>query len=528
MCQNNRRLSHHRRTSVRFLFRSNSELELGEFGAFGSRLGPALKAGYCVNVVPLTKRAAKQSKDRTRQATVTLPTTRQYTLFTLDENRAATHPYISMYAIETKKRKFDRILDSIQDHSASQSNSSIAPRNNNNNNSTISLTANDQSAAAAKKLRLSSGTSQSNNDSTTSLASQKTANYLPTSRQAFLDRLQTFGPITKWHIASNEVISAAAWARRGWRCVGNDTVSCGACEERLLVKLDKDEGQSTGQPGEAGDAERAQNTEDEDNGYAMASEVHAGIVAKYEELITSAHSETCPWRRRGCIDSIQRIEGLLNAPTAVSGLQIRYDGIVASVRGSDIPDVCISIEESERYATVFQSLLSKISSMGLLTSNKNAYLLAVCGWQTAIEHGNDVVECRYCFRRLGLWLYRGNEPAMEKLDAIESHLEYCPWRSLEAQSTEISVGGTKVMVPGWVLVAQAVQRQKADTYADTPGDMGIGLEASGLPEDAVGSVTAGVGEKERETRVKDLLRRVKELKKPFNVKALLKRNKKPT
>jgi hypothetical protein len=438
-----------------------------------------------------------------------------------------------MYAIETKKRKFDRILDSIQDHSASQSNSGHAPRK--NNSSTISLVANEPSATAAKKLRLSSGTEPSKNNSTTSLASQKTANYLPTSREAFLDRLETFGPITKWHIASNEVINAAAWARRGWRCVGTDTVFCGACEERLLVKVDKDDGQNTSPPPKDGDVEEGRiakgkgedEDEDEDNDYVMASEIHTGIVAKYQELIASAHKESCPWRRRGCIDSIQRIEGLLNAPSAISALQARYDGLVAGVHGlEDIPEVSISIEESERYATMYEFLLRKISRMDA-KHDKNAYLLAVCGWQRAAEQGNDVIECRHCFRHLGLWLYRGNEPAMEKLDAIDSHLEYCPWRSSESQATEIYMNGTKAMVPGWFLVAQAVERQKINSLANTTREDRASGEVPSLPQEGSGTGNAEVGEKARETRMKDLLRRVKELKKPFNVKALLKRNKKP-
>jgi hypothetical protein len=260
----------------------------------------------------------------------------------------------------------------------------------------------------------------------------------------------------------------------------------------------------------------------------MESEIHAGIVAKYRELITSAHNENCPWRRRGCIDSIQRIEGLLNAPTTISGLQARYEGIIVRVLGSDIPSVCVSIEELEEFATVFQALLAKISSMGFAEPNKDAYLLAVCGWQTSTEQGSDVVECHHCFRRLGLWLYRGNEPAIEKLDAIDSHLDYCPWRSPEAQATEISTRGRKVMVPGWVLVAQAVQRQKASSIGGSLGATAAATESPGLAEDAIGTITTESGEKERDTRVKELLRRVKELKKPFNVKALLKRNKKLT
>ena len=430
-----------------------------------------------------------------------------------------------MYAIETKKRKFDRILDSIQDHSISKSDSSLAPKR--HDHSTISLVANNGPATTAKKLRLSSGTSSSKNNSATSLASAKTANYLPTSREAFLDRLETFGPITNWHIASNEVISAAAWARRGWRCVGTDTVSCGACEERLLVKIDKDEQQTRNSSPEAGEAQEAAAMEDEENDYVMASEIHAGIVGKYQELVTTAHTENCPWRRRGCIDSIQRIEGLLNAPTAISMLQIRYDGLIAGVPGADIPEVCINAEDSEAYAPTYQSLLSKIS---LITPkpDKNAYILAVCGWQKAVEQGSDVIECRYCFRHLGLWLYRGNEPAMEKLDALESHLEYCPWRSSEAQATEIHMNGTKVTVPGWILVSHAVERQKNASHTSETGTLRAGDEALSLPQDSVGTRTTEIGEKDRETKMKDLLRRVKELKKPFNVKALLKRNKKPT
>jgi hypothetical protein len=293
------------------------------------------------------------------------------------------------------------------------------------------------------------------------------------------------------------------------------------------VKLDKGGGRSLNPQPQASDADEARNTEDEDNDYVLESEIHAGIVAKYCELITSAHNENCPWRRRGCIDSIQRIEGLLNAPTAISGLQTRYEGIIASVPESDIPEVCIGVEESEEYTPVLQALLNRISSMDFAEPNKNAYLLAVCGWQTATEQGSDVVECRHCFRRLGLWLYRGNEPAMEKLDAVDSHLDYCPWRSPEAQATEISIRGKKVMAPGWVLVAQAAQRQKPGSSGDTFRVTGAAAESLNLAEDAIGAIAADGGAKERETRMKDLLRRVKELKKPFNVKALLKRNKKP-
>jgi hypothetical protein len=55
-------------------------------------------------------------------------------------------------------------------------------------------------------------------------------------------------------------------------------VSCGSCEERLLVKVDDDNDttqrtiyeQDTSSP-----------TDNEDDSYLIASEIRAGIVAKY-------------------------------------------------------------------------------------------------------------------------------------------------------------------------------------------------------------------------------------------------------
>jgi C3HC zinc finger-like/Rsm1-like len=395
-----------------------------------------------------------------------------------------------MYAIDTKKRKFDRILETIKDHASQRPQSSNTPPR--ENASTVSLI----ESASAKKRRLDPSATGSKSSSPKSLP--KSANYLPSSREAFLERLETFGPITKWHIASTEEISAAAWAKRGWWCIDTDLVSCKACNEQLLVKLDDEEEATVSEPA-------AQDEENDEDDFNTATTLrHRLLVEKHKDMIITAHGQSCPWRNRGCDDSIQRISGLFNTTTALQALKMRYD----SLRKLDIPPVHISSEEEFSYPRTDVAEF-RFSIDELEQSHPDTLRLAMCGWQTSPGR-EEVAECRACFRSLGLWLYRGETPIMEKLDAVESHLEYCPWRSPGAQRTEIELEGKKRMVPAWVLVAramkEAIRRPAVDGTADKQQDE-----------------SQEMGEKERETKVKELLRRVKVLKKPFNVKALLRK-----
>ena len=408
-----------------------------------------------------------------------------------------------MYAIETKKRKFDRILESIKDSSAVQSRNQPLPRN--KDTSTVSLVPVERANEPVKKRRVTSDPTSSRNVSGASATSQTGANFLPSSREAFLDRLETFGPITKWHVPSNEAIGAAAWAKRGWRCTSTDLVSCGSCQEQLLVKIDKID--SSTEP-----------LEENDDELALAMDVHAGLIEKYREMIVIAHSDKCPWLHRGCIDSIQRIGGLLNAAVTISAVQTRYNSIIELLEGSDIT---LETPTAPPPRSTKIDLTHFKFADSASEANENALLLAVCGWQKAEDRGVDIIECRHCFRSLGLWLYRGAKPTVEKLDAIDSHLEYCPWRSAEAQDTQVEVEGSRSFVPGWYLVAQTVEKRSMVPSRTTTDERAVSES-----QDKESSPKLVTG-KEREQKMKDLLRRVKELKKPFNVKSLLKRNKKP-
>ncbi|KIX03695.1 uncharacterized protein Z518_07248 [Rhinocladiella mackenziei CBS 650.93] len=413
------------------------------------------------------------------------------------------------YAVETKKRKFDRILEALSDSAATASRTSLSSRN---NTSSTSLT--QDTASELSKRRRITPTSQSptSSPSPTTLS----GHYLPSSRAAFLQRLETFRPVTKWHIPSTDSINAAAWAKRGWTCVDTDTVFCGACKERLYIGLDVDSEilKARGKEGE-----EKSDSVDEDDSFAVASEIYYNIVKRYEDMIVTAHAEGCLWRNRGCDSSIQRIEGLLNTGIAISGLKNRYDSIAA--RPEEIPDV-VSLPSSP---LINPQDLEQFRFNEEEPPEANALRLAVCGWERKCE---DVIECRHCFRSLGLWLYRGELPAIEKLNGVDNHLEYCPWRSAEAQDTEILIAQhrkygdsapKKERVAGWVLVYQAVVKNMNKKR----GSRLITVSAaSSEAEPATGSSESMTPE-QREKMMRDLFRRIKEIKKPFNVKALLKR-----
>jgi hypothetical protein len=399
------------------------------------------------------------------------------------------------YAIEAKKRKFDRILESLTDGSSPQPRASLNTRN---NGSAVSLV-NDTTADASKRRRITptSITTSSKAAPTTSL----TGHYLPSSRQAFLERLETYRQVTKWHVPSTDPINAAAWVKRGWICVDTDTVFCGSCKERLTIDLEVAE-----RPRSEGEGRQ-----DEEDDYTLQKEIYEGLVKRYQDLILTAHADSCPWRKRGSDASIQRIEGLLNASNTVAALKSRYDTLSAEM----IPPV--SPLPQQHYETE----MSKLRFEDQKDFRRDHLRLAVCGWQKKSE---DVIGCQHCFRSLGLWLYRGDDPTMDKLDPVASHLEYCPWVSAEAQDTEVSAPGRegsdivhKLKVPGFALVCQAISKDSAKKRS-----AGTKEQASPERESRPGTSETMTSE-QREKKRLDLLRRIKDLKKPFKVKNLLRK-----
>lgn len=413
------------------------------------------------------------------------------------------------YTVETKKRKFDRILEALTDGAASPSRTTPTSHQ----NASVPSSARDTASESSKRRRTAlSSMSIMPNPSVTSLS----GHYLPSSRTAFLQRLETFRHVTQWHVPSTEPVNASIWAKRGWTCVDTDTVSCGSCKERVHVDLDVDGEQLRVHETDGQDEE---GSADED-AFAMAAAVHDSMVKRYQDMIITAHTERCPWRSRGCDSSVQRIEGLLNTNTAISGLRTRYNSIIT--RSEEVPEVA-SLPTGSNFAV--DALEMELFRFGERdTPDGHALRLAVCGWE---RKGEDIIECRHCFRSLGLWLYRGENPVIESLDGVDNHLEYCPWRSAEAQDTEVVVdaGKTNVesvprirRVAGWALMYQAVVRDNTKKRGTRPT-----ASISTSEADTGTSNNESLTSAQRERKMRDLFRRIKEIKKPFNVKSLLQR-----
>lgn len=416
------------------------------------------------------------------------------------------------YAIETKKRKFDRILEALTDGASSASPSSLTSRS---HASTTALS--QDTASGSSKRRRITPVSKSASPASSAITALS-GHYLPSSRVAFLQRLETFRDVTKWHVPSTDPINAAAWAKRGWTCVDTDTVCCGTCKERLHIDLSLDDELLETRQKDDGQEQR-ESAEKEDS-FALSSEIYDTIVGRYQDMIITAHTESCLWRKRGCDSSIQRIEGLLNTTSAISGLKARYESIM------ERPDELSQVESLPSTPIVDSHELERFRFRAETPPDVNALKLAICGWERKCD---EVIECRHCFRSLGLWLYRGDSPAIEKMDAVGNHLEYCPWRSTETQDTEALTGHRrtgssddsspkKARVAGWVLVYQAMTKDNSKRRGATFSGCSANSEAD-LSTGSLDSTTPEL----RERKLRDLLRRIKEIKKPFNVKALLKR-----
>ncbi|KAK4696971.1 hypothetical protein P7C71_g1042, partial [Lecanoromycetidae sp. Uapishka_2] len=204
-------------------------------------------------------------------------------------------------ALSTTKRKFYKILDSISNASDISLASTLK-----HNASTTTLTSTFESPAKRTKLdrpisayvapskRLSALSTPSNRAATVavnSLGTMNTAmeppNFSPADREQFLKRLKTFSDVYKWKTKSDK-INEVQWARRGWSCVGVETVACvGVCERRLVISLE-DTAADKGHQQEQTAEERL----DEEERKEKAKE---DLEEKYVALITRAHEEGCPW-----------------------------------------------------------------------------------------------------------------------------------------------------------------------------------------------------------------------------------------
>lgn len=143
-------------------------------------------------------------------------------------------------SIETSKRKFHKLLDNL-----TSSHPQPTP-----------ILSKDISGPATKRPRLEPRTRRNPTSitqfprgtaltahGTIKVGAHKTAsskpppNYVPWSRELFLERLKTFADLRIW-TSKPDAVNEVAWAKRGWVCDGLNRVACkGGCEERVVVAL---------------------------------------------------------------------------------------------------------------------------------------------------------------------------------------------------------------------------------------------------------------------------------------------------
>jgi Rsm1-like len=170
--------------------------------------------------------------------------------------------------------------------------------------------------------------------------------------------------------------------------------------------------------------------------------------------------------------------------------------------------------------------------------NEVAFLMALFGWQghTHDKLGEQLgsVSCQACFRVLGLWLFKSKEineageevtgAAMNKLDVIKVHRDYCPWQNATSQNGQrSSVISSTSNLAGWEIILRIL---KNDHHLRSSGER-LGSRGSRQHSVDNASETASpfvidVDDEEaksiRDEKDKTMLRRLRRVKSLFETK----------
>lgn len=148
------------------------------------------------------------------------------------------------YALESKKRKFHRVLESISKPLTPDNAPKPAPA--------TATTVQDRLSAnlSIKKVRLASADRSDLPAVRNSIYkisrpahrrgsanSNKRPTFVPWDRERFLERLETFRRVDRW-TSKPSPINEVQWAKRGWICTDVMRVTCASdCGGAVVVKL---------------------------------------------------------------------------------------------------------------------------------------------------------------------------------------------------------------------------------------------------------------------------------------------------
>lgn len=150
------------------------------------------------------------------------------------------------------------------------------------------------------------------------------------------------------------------------------------------------------------------------NGFFAAN----AVVDRYETMIVTEHEDSCLWRKRGCDETIYRLQ-LANPTVSRPAFTARYTSLL-KIRGEIPPS--LSHPELD---------LCSIRHSPEATDDGPIYeaavILALFGWQNEDPSIPSLVTCSACFRRLGLWLFRKKaiklEEVLDNMEGLETEEE---------------------------------------------------------------------------------------------------------
>ena len=170
--------------------------------------------------------------------------------------------------------------------------------------------------------------------------------------------------------------------------------------------------------------------------------------------------------------------------------------------------------------------------------NKVAFLMALFGWQ-GYKHATlgeqlGSVSCQACFRVLGLWLFKSKEvneageevtgAAMNKLDVVKEHRDYCPWQNAASQNGQrASVISSTSTLAGWEIIIRIL---KNDHHLRSSGERTGSRGSRQLSVDNASEYASTFGtevddeaaKSVRDEKEKRMLRRLRRVKSLFETK----------
>lgn len=149
------------------------------------------------------------------------------------------------YTLETKKRKFTRVLESLSKPLAPGDDRAKTPKDPiTAARERLADTANTPPSIKRVRVvgegigdKLTTRTTLSRIVQSRGSSSNPRPNFVPWDRDRFLERLETFRPVTRW-TSQPAPINEVEWAKRGWTCTDYMRVACvGGCGASIVVKL---------------------------------------------------------------------------------------------------------------------------------------------------------------------------------------------------------------------------------------------------------------------------------------------------